>query len=424
MSERPPRIVKGRLQRLGKLASMATGLGTGLLFRKSKSQTALKIFETLGELKGVAMKAGQSLALYADQLPPEMQSVFKRFFSQAPMLPYVDIARVIESELGDSPSKIFESVEETPTAAASLGQVHRGRLKTGEQVAIKVQYPDIGEALENDLRNAHVVVKALSLGGSVLDTREYFEEIKRELIVELDYRIELQRLESFRAYLKRWPDLKVPKAYPQFSTGKVLVLEWIEGPTLTEYAEGAAMLPAAERFAVAERLIRAIFGPFIFHRAIHADTHPGNYIVCPDGKLAVLDYGSVKHLSEPFWSCEIEALSCQLEQRPFDPVALIRKGGFTVDLPDLKARQLLDEVIKLVSQPLSGFYDFSEDSLIPKMQDLQRRNALDFLKIRPPPEALLFYRAVGGLYQNLRSLKAAGDFQTFFRNALIEINSK
>ncbi|MBI5546134.1 MAG: AarF/ABC1/UbiB kinase family protein [Deltaproteobacteria bacterium] len=421
-------IPRGRLRRLGKIVGMSTRVGAGLVSSGARRlrgeegdprlDAARKVLDTLGELKGAALKVGQTMALISDQLPPEARAIISQLFSQAPTLPFEEIARVIEQELGRPPGELFAELEPTPFAGASLGQVHRARLFSGEEVAVKVQYPGVDSALEADLRNVQSVLRAVGLGSQLLDTREYFDEMRREITAELDYRRELQNLEEFRGYLGRWPDLVVPRAYPQLCTGKVLVLERLEGPTLHEYARSIERVPPPVRFAVAERLSRAILGPFVYHRVIHGDAHPGNFVVMEGDRLGVLDYGSAKHLSKRFWSAYLEGFGAALEGRQVYLPTLLRGAGFVLDLPEERAAQLLDAVAQIVGAPLAGPYDWSRDTMVQQMMGLRARYALDFLRIRVPPEALLFYRAIAGLGHDLRSLKAAGDFRPFLRTAL------
>ncbi len=426
MSENPS-IPRGRLRRLGRLVGMSTRIGSGLAMDGMKKllgndedprvAAAIKLLGTLGELKGVALKAGQTLSLLSDTLPPEVRSVVAGMFSGAQSLPFEEIAGVLEAELGAPPDTLFAEFAHEPSAAASLGQVHRARLHSGEQVAVKVQYPGVASALEDDLRNAGALVKTLGLGGALLDSKEYFEEVKRELTAELDYRRELRSLEDFRRYLAPWPDLVVPRAYPALCTGRVLVLDWLEGPTLDRYArEGKGT--SEERFAVAERVLRAVFGPFFFHRAIHADTHPGNYVVLEGGRLGVLDFGCVKQLPETFWRAHALALKRQLEGGTLDLVELTRSAGFSIGIPDAKARPLFEEMAKIVLAPLEGPYDFGADTTLQQLQAMKTKYLLDLMRVRPPAEAVMYYRAMAGLAHNLRALRAKGDFRPFFHQVI------
>ena len=288
-------------------------------------------------------------------------------------------------------------------------------------MAVKVQYPGVDTALEEDLKNAGALVRALGIGGALLDGKAYFDELKREVGAELDYRRELEHLEQFRSLLARWPDLVVPKGFPALSTGKVLVLEELEGPTLGELAQRADHVPAAQRFAIGERLMRAIYGPFLFNRVVHADVHPGNFVVMSGDRLGVLDYGSVKVLSERFWRCYLTALASGVSGRPIDLLPLLREGGFEVGLPDDRARELLDAICQIVGAPVSAPHDFGGDQMISRLVALKRAHTFDLMRIRPPAEALLFWRAMGGLSHNLRALKASGDFRPFLRESLREL---
>ncbi|HEY3445682.1 MAG TPA: AarF/ABC1/UbiB kinase family protein [Myxococcales bacterium] len=407
-------------------AGMVAGQARKLLGDEGDARLAAarRILETLGELKGAALKVGQTMALISDQLPPEARAIVARLFSQAPTLPYEQIAAAVEAELGKPPEALFSEFSKEPFAGASLGQVHRARLTSGEVVAVKVQYPGVEAALEDDMRNVQVVLKAVGIGGRLLDGREYFEEMRREITLELDYVRELRLLEEFRGYLGRWPDLVVPRAWPQLCSRRVLTLELLEGPTLHEYVKGIDQVGNAERLAVSEQLSRAVLGPFVYHRVIHGDAHPGNFVIMSGGRLGVLDYGSAKHLSEQFWRAYVGGFLAGIENRRLHFPTMLRDAGFSFDLPEAKAAEVFDAVAEIVGEPFWGPYDWSQDTMIPKLIGLKKRYALDFLHVRVPPEALLFYRAIAGLGHNLRSLKSNGDFRQFLREGLAEVGAR
>lgn len=418
-------IPKGRFKRLTQIAGMATSVGAGLAADRVKrlfgaestahEQAAKRVLETLGTLKGAALKAGQTLSLFANQLPPEARLIVSKLYSQAPKLPYEEIAEVIRGELGDSPEALFAEFSQTPLAAASLGQVHAATLKTGERVAVKVQYPGIGDALENDLQNLGSIMKTVGL---VFDSRAYAEEIRRELMAELDYTRERSQLEQFRGFFTRWPDIAVPRAYPEVSSKRVLTMELLEGPTLNVAMQTVEQLSPEERWRRAEQLIRASWGALVADRAVHADAHPGNYVLMTDGRLGVLDFGSVKFLSEPFWRANVEALDALVNGRDLDWVALVKRGGFELDEKDQKVRKLIDEILTIAREPVSGPRDFKEDRTLDKMANLKLRYPLELLKVKPPAEALLVGRGLAGVLQNLRALEAYGDLRPVMREIL------
>lgn len=169
------------------------------------------------------------------------------------------------------------------------------------------------------------LLKAVGVGGVLLDTKAYAEELRRELSGELDYRRERAQLEHYRELLARWVNVVVPRPWPALCTGRVLTLELLEGPTLAELAQGTETLTAEERLRRGEQLRRAVCGPWILHRIIHADPHPGNYVALPDGRLGVLDFGSVKAGSETFWRCTLEGVRAILEGAEADWAALHRR---------------------------------------------------------------------------------------------------
>jgi predicted unusual protein kinase regulating ubiquinone biosynthesis (AarF/ABC1/UbiB family) len=425
-----PSIPSGRLKRLTRLAGMATHVGASLASDRLKrllgkesdghEEVARRVLETLGTLKGAALKAGQALTLFSSQLPPEARAIVGRLFSQAPRLPYAEIVTVLETELGAPPPVLFAEFSEEPFAAASLGQVHAARLKSGEEVAVKVQYPGVGEALEDDLRNLESLLKAVGVGGMLMNTREYAEEIRRELSGELDYQRELAQLEHYRGLLSRWPDLVVPRPFPELCARRVLTLERLEGPTLNEFAQQVGSSSEEERFRRGEQLVRAVCGPWILHRTIHADTHPGNYLALPDGRLGVLDFGSVKTCSERFWRCSIESSYAIIEGQELDWADLHRRAGFSISLPEEKARRLIGAIIDIATGPLRAPYDHSTDTMVERLTELKLRYPLDILRIHPPAESLLVGRALAGLLQNLRALQVKGDLRPFLRETLRE----
>lgn len=421
-------IPRGRLGRLGRMAGMAGKVGAGLaadrvkrLFgaessSKAMEAAALSVLETLGTLKGAALKAGQTLSLFSSHLPPEARLILGKLYSQAPTLPYEDIAKVVTQELGAMPEELFKDFSKEPLAAASLGQVHVGTLKSGERVAVKVQYPGVGAALEDDLQNLGSVLKAVGL---VFDSRAYLEEIRSEVIAELDYTKELLKLEQFRGFFARWPDLVVPRAHPELSARRVLTLELLEGPTLNRAGAQIEAMSNEERWHRADQLVRAGWGPLLYDRAVHADSHPGNYVLMPDGRLGVLDFGSVKFVSAPFHEAILTALDALVHDRQdLDWAAFHRRGGFEVKLSDEKAAKLFKAIRDIAQKPVLGPHDFGTDTTLLELAGLKTKYPLELLKISPPAEALFVARGLAGTLQNLQALKARGDLRPFFIRAL------
>jgi len=428
MAREPGGPPSSRFARLRKLAGLGAQLGTDALARGVKRLagsdptslsrgTAEKLVEILGDLKGAAMKLGQVASMDPDLFPPEVRAVLARLQNEAPPMPFERVAAVLEDELGGTPDELFAEFSREPMAAASLGQVHRALLHDGRDVVVKIQYPGIDQALKSDIDNLGLVVKTMALTHRALDGRQYFHELAEELAHELDYSREGRLAREFATASARLPDVVVPEIVDERTSTRVLTMQRIPGHTLRTFL--ASQPGNAERLRVSGLLIRAIHGSFLVDGTVHADPHPGNFMVMPDGRLGVLDFGSVKRFSREFFEGHRDVFRLVLEQKPIDVLALVRRVGFTVELPDDEARALLEELIHLAGRALrTDDYDYAHDTMAPDSRKLFARHAAQFLKIRPPAEGVMFIRAFGGLQQNLRVLGARGDFRPFYRSLL------
>jgi predicted unusual protein kinase regulating ubiquinone biosynthesis (AarF/ABC1/UbiB family) len=428
MAKDPDGPPSSRLARLRKLAGLGAQLGTDALARGVKrlagadpedmsKGTAEKLVETLGDLKGAAMKLGQAASMDPDLFPPEVRAILARLQNEAPPMPFDRVAAVIEDELGASPDALFAEFSRQPMAAASLGQVHRARMGDGRDVVVKIQYPGIDQALRSDIDNLGLVVRTISRTHRSLDGRQYFRELAEELAHELDYSREGRLAREFARASAGLPDVMVPEIVDERTSTRVLTMGFLPGQTLKAFL--ASQPDNAERLRVSGLLIRAIHGSFLVDGTVHADPHPGNFLVMPDGRLGVLDFGSVKRFSREFFEAHRDVFRQVLLHQPIDVLALVRRVGFTVGLADDEARPLLEELIHVAGRALrTDDYDYAHDTMAPDSRKLFARHATQFLKIRPPAEGVMFIRAFGGLQQNLRILGARGDFRPFYRSLL------
>ena len=428
MANEPDGPPSSRLARLRKLASLGAQLGSDALTRGVKRLagadpsslsmgTAEKLVRTLGDLKGAAMKLGQAASMDSDLFPPEIRAVLARLQNEAPPMAFERVAEVLEDELGGSPDALFAEFSHQPMAAASLGQVHRARLLDGREVAVKIQYPGIDQALRSDIDNMGLVVRTMARTHRALDGREYFRELAEELVHELDYSREGRLAREFARASARLPDIVVPEIIDERTSTRVLTMQLIPGQTLKTFL--ASQPDNGERLRVSGLMIRAIHGSFLVDGTVHADPHPGNFTVMTDGRLGVLDFGSVKRFSRPFFDGHRDLFRRALEEQPVDVLALVRRVGFSVDLADDEARPLLEELLHVAGRALrTDDYDYGNDTIAPDSRKLFARHPAQFLKIRPPAEGVMFIRAFGGLQQNLRLLGARGDFRPFYRSLL------
>jgi predicted unusual protein kinase regulating ubiquinone biosynthesis (AarF/ABC1/UbiB family) len=252
-------------------------------------RSAEDVTRTMGEMKGAVMKVGQILSLMTGMVPDEMAGQLATLHANAPPMAPALVERVFREEYGERPQRFFRTFEPMPFAAASIGQVHRATLDDGTPVAVKVQYPGVREAIDHDLANVSVM---LSLGGMVargMDVSGVVEDLAEGIRAELDYRREAAWQERFSAIYAGHAFVRVPRVYPAISTGRVLIQERIEGRPFAS----AIDLPQEERNRVAEKVFRFAFGNFYRHQLFNGDPHPGNYLLCPDGRVAFLDYGCV-----------------------------------------------------------------------------------------------------------------------------------
>ena len=417
--------LQGRFNRFRKLAGLSAQLSADVLKSGARrlvgqdpelisKASAEKLVSTLGELKGAAMKIGQMMAMDTEVLSPEVRQVIARLQNEAPPMPYALVAGVIREELGGEPQALFASFEEKPLAAASLGQVHRAVLHDGRPVAVKVQYPGIAETLHGDMDNLGLVVKTVSKASRFTDGTAYFQELRQEMLLETDYLREAQLATAFARSVVPFPELKVPEVVAERTTRRVLTLELLKGRTLKDWV--VASPSAEERFRVARQLILAIYGPFFHTGEMHADPHPGNFMVLEDGRLGLLDFGSIKRFSPHFVDANRRMLVHAVKLEPMDVLGLSREVGFTCELPDAEGRALIHELFQIVGRPMrSAPYDYATCAITRDMKLHFARNAPSFLKIRPPAEAVMFFRSTGGLTQNLRLIGAQGDFRRVYQ---------
>ncbi len=256
------------------------------------------------------------------------------------------------------------------------------------------------------MKNAGVLVSALGLAGGVLDGREYFAELRREVMLECDYRVEAGRRDRYARAAARFGGLFVPAVARDLSSRRVLSLEFVEGRTLLEISHGGSQ---DERDRCAELLNHALWGPFLDDRIIHADPHPGNFVLLADGRLAVLDFGAVKELSARFVHAYERLLRADVAAAPIDVLDTLLAAGFTMSGGHDETAAFLEEIHAIVRRPLAvERYDWGADRMIHDLRALFLRRAGTALRLRPPVEGLLFYRALAGFAMDQRLLRARG----------------
>jgi predicted unusual protein kinase regulating ubiquinone biosynthesis (AarF/ABC1/UbiB family) len=310
----PPSSRLGRLARLGALSTRAIPMATEAMRRaafgkrrdeeaereaqqrvlENAKKTAEAMLKTLGEMKGLPLKLGQ-MASYIDGLAPpgyeeKFQDVLKKLQAKAPPLSREAAERVVSKELG-IPEVVFAEWEADPFAAASIGQVHRATTQSGDRVAVKVQYPDIDKAIENDLKSISMLEAMVAPVGRKYHTKEAVDEIRAVFLAELDYRREADNAEKFRLIHEGDDEIVIPKVFHTLSTRRVLTAELIGGEDYATFVKRASQ---EERNAASATIWRFMFRALFRHGWLYADPHPGNYRFLGGGKIAFLDFGCIK----------------------------------------------------------------------------------------------------------------------------------
>lgn len=361
-------------------------------------------FATLSELRGAAMKLGQLGSQYADLLPPALAEALSRLQAQAEP---VDVEQVRAWLIARwSPEQYAQVVElgELPIGVASIGQVHRARLQDGREVAIKVQYPGVAQAIDRDVRNLGRLLRmarVLPVDGARLD--QLLEEIRLRLHEECDYCDEANRMRRFREGVGEC-GVVIPEVYADLSMGDVLVTEYLPAAPLAE-AQG---WDAAVRDQLGATLLRWTVHQLTALREVHADPHPGNFGFIADGRVVVYDFGCTRALSDDHLLHLRRMTGYGLRQ---DYAAMHAELGRIGSLSDpgkpmstrLEGlyRELTQICLRALEQPR---FDFSEPSLIDDLRLAARRSLPQWRKFEPIPELVFVARMLSGTYWLLRGL--------------------
>src|SRR5215212_5181040 len=429
-------IPKGRVRRTAQVGSVMGSQGARYAGTRARNlardpdeaaqaleqrhmDVAEQMVETLGRMKGAAMKIGQ-LASFIDTefLPPEYRDLYQdklaTLRSTAPPMPWKKVRAVLDEEWDEPVEELFEDFDEEAAAAASIGQVHRAVLPDGRRVAVKVQYPGVASAIAADMQNAGLILRMAKALAPGLDAKAAADELKERVMEELDYELEAQNQRSFARGYRGHPFIHVPDVVTRLSTRRVLVSEWVDGAGFEVVKE----LRQAERDRFGEIVFRFCFGSIFHLQHFNADAHPGNYLLMADGKVAFLDFGMTKHLDKDQIELEITALGAIFDGDPERLRVALHDLGFLNNPKKVDAEQLMEHVkvvggwymedrevtvdsrrvmdaIAAVSDPRSEFYRLMRRENLPANELMGRRMESGVLAVLGQLEATRNWYRIG-----------------------------
>jgi predicted unusual protein kinase regulating ubiquinone biosynthesis (AarF/ABC1/UbiB family) len=419
---------------LGYAGRNAIGLGKRIGGRPAEAvmldiqqRTAEQLFRTLGELKGGAMKFGQALSVLEAALPEELAGPYRdqltRLQDSAPPMPTQLVRDALARDLGPDWNQQLVWLDGGPTAAASIGQVHRGRWVDGREVAVKVQYPGAGDALRSDLRQLARLARTVGPLVPGIDLKPLVAELQARAEDELDYRLEADAQRTFADAFRDDPEIVVPDVVAVGDT--VLVTEWLDSPA--SLATVITTGTQEERDHYADLFVRFLVGGPARTGMLHADPHPGNFRVMPGpdgapGRMGVLDFGAVARLPEGGLPAAMGSL-IRIAAIEDDEALLegLRREGFVKEGIRLDARLLLEYLSPFVEPTMVERFRFSRAwmrSQFERINDPRSPSYTVAVKLNLPPSYLLIHRTWLGGIGVLCQLEAEAPFRQILTDSL------
>lgn len=437
MSDDRDKLPTGKVQRAGRFFKTGVRVSGNYLKHYGKKavgaeadrseldkRNADEIFRMLTQLKGTALKIAQMLSMDNGFLPREYTEKFKEAQYKNEALSGPLIVNTFRKYTGKSLYELFDKFNPESVLAASIGQVHEA-WKDGRRLAVKVQYPGVAESIQSDINMVKpVFLRAFGLKAEVIDG--YLEEIVSKLVEETDYLQELRNGVSLSEQCAGLDFVRFPRYYPELSGKKVLTMEWLDGMPLTEFIKSGA--DRGERNRVGQQLLDFIHFQVHELRRFHADMHPGNFFVMPDGRLGVLDFGCVKQLPDGFYNDYFCMIRAGLEGDETALRRVLTKLDFLrpSDPPELDAffYGVSKKTISMLAAPLAtDSFWFGNKEYFAELTDygLEMGANKEFRKphaFRGPRDAIYLHRAYFGLYNILHELDATVSLDTSFMGRL------
>ena len=417
-----------RLSRFARVSAGLTGVaarGAGRRLTGTKvvsAANAADLTAVLGNLRGPLMKVAQFVATVPGILPPEVAAPLLSLQANAPPMGAGFVRRRMSAELGPDWEKKFKSFEREAAAAASLGQVHRAIAKDGRRLACKLQYPDMGAAVENDVQQFKTLLMLQRGFDSTIDTSDIGKEIAARLNEELDYVREAAHMRLYTIMLADRDDIAVPEPLPALSTKRLLTMTWLDGQPIADYADAELKT----RNGIATALFKAWWRPFAHYGVIHGDPHLGNYAVRADNGINLLDYGCVRTFTPGFVEGVIGLFRALQKKDAALAAKSYRAWGFKKLTPELVAvlnlwagfifNPLLDDRVRLVDDgvPAAEYGMKQANDVHAKLKKLGG--------IKPPREFVFMDRAAVGLGGAMIRMGARLNFNKLFEEEIADFD--
>jgi predicted unusual protein kinase regulating ubiquinone biosynthesis (AarF/ABC1/UbiB family) len=379
-----------------------------------------ELVDQLGRMRGAAMKVGQILSMVEfDGLPDEQQDELQQKLATLrdgiPPVPFARLEKLLRQELGAPLGTVFSEFDESAFAAASIGQVHRATTTEGVEVAVKVQYPGVAEAVETDLRNAMLLVPLLKRLAPGLDAMALATEMRERIAEELDYELEAQNQRRIERLTRGHPFIRIPRVYTDLSTRRVLVSQFVEGKRF----ETVRRADESQRDRYGEIVFRFFFGLLYRDHVALGDPHPGNYLLCPDGRVCFLDFGLLRDLDDSRVAAEARIARAVRDKEPAELKAALVAGAY---LPAERADSVDSEFALRLMRRATRWYAVPGERRFSaehehRGRDRERPDDEERAAVKDqvnqftlPPEAILIRRMHGVVGIVLHKLRAGADW--------------